>query len=392
MTNSAVLLRVLIMAFCVSCGTTDPSPVGIDLVNLAGGEVVEVFDIRPVEAGSRFREIFPTTLGSAEELLVGRMNGVEYVSLFQVSLSPADFPGGDASTLTLDSLFVELKVLGNLNRGDLGGITVSIPAQPWTETQSFVDTTDFQRASFERIVLADVIPTRVDSTVRIPLPNVLLEEAISRDPGAPVVEFTLSGAEGTDFLIVSGARETGIAGTVTVTPTDAKVPKMLAYFAGQEASLAMGPSLDTYFADRVTGPSPGELLLQTGVLSAATLRFDLPSIPESGTVNQVELIMDFDFNRSFLSSLRLRFERLDVMSGDTTYVTVREQTVAPVSSPFFINLDPLMFYQWMSGRVDNSGLSITPTFDVVSDLRYEWGLFTNPRIRIVYSLPPAIGT
>jgi hypothetical protein len=392
-----ILNHLLVLTFCVACGTTDPSPVGINLVNLSGGEVVEMLDLRPVESGSHFREIFPTRLGAAEEMLIGRMNGVEYVGIFQVALSPEDFPGGDPATVTIDSLFVDLKILGSLNRGNLGALTVSAPGQAWTEAQSFVDSTDFQQASFVKSALLDVMPVRVDSTIRVSLPATLLEDAISQNPTAPVVEFALSGAEGLSFLIVSGTRETGIPDSTGAPVSQDKVPELVTYYAGESEPGRVGTSLDTYYADRIDPPAPGELLLQTGIFSGARMQFELPTIPESATVNQIELIMDFEFDRSFLSSLRLRFERLDVASGDTTAVIVsgnplNEQIIAPVSSPLFMNLDQLMFHGWMSGTKENHGFSINPVFEITSDLRYEWGLFSNPRLRIVYSLPPSTGT
>jgi hypothetical protein len=360
--------------------------VGIDLVDRSGGEVVELVDIQSVEAGSKFREVFPSILGEVQEVLIGRMNGIDYVALFEVTLSPSDFPGGDASSLSVDSLFVELKLLGDLTRGEIGRMRVSAPDEAWSETRSFVDTTDFQSSSFQRIHLADVTPSLVDSTVRVPLPPDLLRDAIAANPTGPVLQFVLSGVEDdADYLIVVGSRE---ATDVT------KVPELIAHFSGAAVARA-GASQDTYFADRTADPESGDLLIQTGVFSAAVMRFDLPTIPASATVNLVELTMDFDFDRSFLTLLRLRIERLIVTDGDTTSTVVsgnalNEQVVSPVSSPFRMNLDQLLLHGWMSGTSENRGLIINPVFEIAPNLRYEWGLFSNPRLRVVYSLPPPI--
>lgn len=378
-------LPLLLLA--AACGTTDPTPVGIDLVNRSGGDVVEVADIPPVRAASRFREIFPSVLGEAGELLVGRMNGVEYVSLIEVALEPVDFPGGDPAALTVDSLFVELQIQGGLVRGTLGDVTVWVPDETWSETRAFVDTTDFRRAAFARQAIATAAPTRIDSTVRVALPTELLTEAVDEDAAAPVVTFGLSGGEGVaDYLMVVGSSEADAA----------KVPQLVAHFAGGTTTRA-GATADTYFADRVESPADGDVLIQTGVFSAGVVQFDLPTIPPSATVNLVELTMDFDFDRSFLSSLRLRIERIDVAGGDTTFTVasgnnLNEQTVTPVASPFRMNLDQLLFHSWMTGARENRGLIINPIFEIASDLRYEWGVFSNPRLRIVYSLPPPLGT
>jgi hypothetical protein len=383
-------ISALVCMLVSACGTTDPSPVGIDLVDLAGGDVVELAELRPSEARSRFREIFPSVLGQTEELLIGRMNGVRYVSLFEMAFDPADLPGGNGSGQAVDSLFVELKILGNIKRGNLGRVIVSLPAETWSESRSFVDTTDFAENSFNQVEIADVVPALVDSTVRIPLPVDLLADAIGMNPTNPVVAFSLTGSGlDEDYLIAVSARD-------TVGSTNAA--ELVAYLSGpdgQQVSRAK-TTMDTYFAERLANPEPGEILLQTGVFSAGVIRFDLPSIPESATVNIVELTMDFDIDRSFLTSLRLRFERLIVVDGDTTFSVasgnpVNEQIINPTSSPFVMTLDQLLFHGWMTGTNENHGLIINPIFDIVLDLRYEWGLFTNPRLRIVYSLPPSIG-
>ncbi|MBS10320.1 MAG: hypothetical protein CME19_01795 [Gemmatimonadetes bacterium] len=378
------LLAILLIA---GCGTKDPSPVGIDLVNLSGGEVVELLNVPSAITAPQLLDIFPSILGGTEEVLVGRMNGVEYTGVFRVEFAPTDFPGGDASTLAVDSLFVELRVLGGLVRGDLGNIIVSLPMESWSETRSFVDTTTFRAARFPRDILAEVTPTLADSTVRVPLPTSLLSDAIALGGRTPAVEFALSGAEGNDFLVVAGSRESSLTG---------KSPVLSAVYAGGAGS-SVGTALDTYYADRLQEPQPGEVLLQTGILTGTTMKFELPSIPEASTVNVVELSFDFDFDRSFLTSLRLRIERLDVAGGDTTRTitssnALNEQVVVPSGSPFLMNLDQLMFHGWMSGQQTNSGFSLTPIFEITPDLRYEWGLFSNPRLRIVYSLPPASGS
>ena len=122
MRRMRLLERILVTSLLVSvisaCGTTDPSPVGIDLVDLVGGDVVEVLEIPATEARSQFREIFPSVLGRAEELLVGRMNGVNYVSLYEMAFDVFDLPNESGASLQVDSLFVELKILGNLSRGN----------------------------------------------------------------------------------------------------------------------------------------------------------------------------------------------------------------------------------------------------------------------------------
>ena len=380
---------LLLLLFVAGCGTTNPTPVVIDLIDRYGGDVVEIVEILSVEAFSRFREVFPSVLGEAEELLIGKMNGIDYVALFEISLAPTDFPGGDPSVLSVDSLFVELKLLGNLTRGELGRIAVSAPDEVWSESRSFVDSTDFLTTSFRRTALTDVMPGLADSTVRVALPPDLLRDAIVRNPTAPVLEFELTGAgDAANYLIVVGSREA---------TEPAKVPQLVAYFGDGAGVARVGASLDTYFADRTGDPESGDLLIQTGVLTGAVMRFDLPTIPESATVNLVELTMDFDIDRSFLTGLRLRVERIDVAGSDTTFTLesgnpLNEQIVTPVSSPFRMNLDQLLIHGWMSGTSENRGLIINPVFEIVQDLRYEWGLFTNPRIRVIYSLAPPIGT
>ena len=375
------LLSLLLIA---GCGTKDPSPVGIDLVNLAGGEVVELQNLPSVKTEPQLFDIFPSILGGAEEVLVGRMNGVEYTGIFRFEMSPTDFPGGDASGLTADSLYVDLKVRGELIRGDLGRIVVSRPTEAWSETRSFVDTTTYRSASFSRDPLGEVVPEIIEEdVVRIALPTDLLNGALAGDVTTAVVEFALSGAEGESFLVGAGSSETS---------TEGNSPVLSAVYSSG-ASSSVGSALDTYFADRLSEPEPGEVLLQTGILTGATLRFDLPTIPETATVNIVELSFDYDFDRSFLTTLRFRVERLDVANGDTTKTLVsanplNNQTDLPVESPHKIYLDQLMFHDWMSGQRSNSGFSITPIFEIVPNLRYEWVLFSNPRLRLVYSLAP----
>jgi hypothetical protein len=374
------------------CGSTDPSPVGIDLVDLAGGEVVEIIDIPSLEVRSRFREIFPSVLGRTEELLIGQMNGIHYVGLMEMGFEPSDLPGGSAGSLVVDSLFVELRILGDLTRGDLGAMVVSVPNEPWSELRAFVDTTNFLGSSFDHNPIADALPTRIDSTIRVALPVSLFQDAVIASPTNPVVAFGLSGgADGdSDFMIVVSANDT---------LASANAPQLVAYLSGPDGSAIARArtTKDTYFAERRSTPGEGELLIQTGVFYAGVLRFDLPAIPETATVNLVELTMDYDFDRSFLSSLRLRIEQLSVVNGDTSFAVVsgnflNEQIVSPTSSPFKMNLDQLLFHGWMSGARVNEGLIINPIFEIVPDLRYQWALFTNPRVRIVYSLPPSLGT
>ena len=385
-----VFAAFLVTVLSWGCGSTDPSPVGIDLVDLAGGEVVEIIDIPSLEVRSRFREIFPSVLGRREELLIGQMNGIHYVGLMEMGFEPSDFPGGSAGSLVVDSLFVELRII--TTRGDLGTMVVSVPNEPWSELRAFVDTTDFLGSSFNHNPIADTIPARIDSTIRVALPISLFQDAVIASPTNPVVAFGLSGgADGdSDFLIAVAANDT---------LASANAPQLVAYLSGPDGSAIARArtTKDTYFAERRSAPGEGELLIQTGVFYAGVLRFDLPAIPETATVNLVELTMDYDVDRSFLSSLRLRIEQLTVVNGDTSSAVVsgnflNEQIVSPTSSPFRMNLDQLLFHGWMSGTRVNEGLIMNPIFEIVPDLRYQWGLFTNPRIRIVYSLPPSLGT
>ncbi|MEE2754866.1 MAG: hypothetical protein VX910_12850 [Candidatus Latescibacterota bacterium] len=385
------MVIALLVSVISGCGTTDPSPVGIDLVDLVGGDVVEVREIPATEARSQFREIFPSVLGGAEELLVGRMNGVNFVSLYEMVFDASDLPSAVGGALQVDSLFVELKILGTLSRGTLDRLTVTLPQEAWTETRAFVDTTDYLASSFQRLKIGEALPSQINSTIRVSLPTSLMQNALQISPTTPVVEFGLSGASDSgNFLIVTAAADT--IGSVNA----AELVAYVSSASGSWISRAKSTK-DTYFAEKDSDPEPGEILLQTGVFSAGVIRFDLPTIPEAATVNVVEMTMDFDFDRSFLSSLRLRIEQISVVDGDTTAAVVsgnplNEQVVTPVLSPFVLRLDQLLFHGWMSGKSTNHGLIINPIFDIVPDVRYEWALLSNPRLRIIYSLPPLTGS
>ena len=375
------LQLAIILALAAACGSTNPSPVGIDLVDLAGGDVVEISNIRPVESRSIFRQAFPSVLGKTEELLVGRMNGISYLAAFRFDLSQVS-----GNTDAIRSGTIELTVLGDGLRGSLSNVEISTPAEAWDESTAFVKGQDTIRTGFERRTLATVSVTQIDSTLRIPVPGEIIAEAMDSGSSQEGLELIVSGSElESPFVAIVGSREVEL-------PSSG--PKLVLDVEGMGLVESV-PSLDTYYADLTSDPGDDTILLHTGVIVGGLLRFDLPSIPSTATVRVVELSLDLDGDRSLTSGIRTRVERLDVASEDTTFVGAASYLDGQLLLPGQQNsifLDQLLFQRWMTGSVINQGLLLTPSSETSTlELRYEWGLFVNPRLRIVYSLAPQSG-
>ena len=76
---------------------------------------------------------------------------------------------------------------------------------------------------------------------------------------------------------------------------------------------------------------------------------------------------------------------------DTTFAQssasgIYVQSVAPSAPSQTFVLDRTLIQGWISGGVPNHGLALRPQY---SDPEVDWVVFQNPRLRVVYSLPPS---
>ena len=370
------------------CGTRDATPVG---GNLLGGDPGGVFEmpLLPLSQGKpRFEGINPVGLGTSEELWVGQMSGLAFRTLLRFRVpaeSLARAAGGSgASDLGVTSLRIVLSGYADRQRLD-GMVLVQSPATAWDESSVFADTLTLVETNFSTLLIFEASAVSVDDSLFVNLPPVVGEDAIRANPQEAQVDLLLAPGGAEEFLKVLVSREAGV---------DSLAPRLLfTYSVGGGTYLyETGASADTYWGRR-SETLPPDLLLASGVFYASLLRFEVPdSIPSGATVNMAQLLVDIDEAQSYYDVLPFRVDMVGVSAnGDTTFAQssasgIYVQSVAPSAPSQTFVLDRTLIQGWISGGVPNHGLALRPQY---SDPEVDWVVFQNPRLRVVYSLPPS---
>lgn len=379
------LTRLATILVAVSCGNRDPVPVGVDLVDRLSGETIELAPALPSQASTRFEGLLPIVRGISGELMVGRSNGIVYSALLRV---PQDSLSGIQGELAAANLRLTLNP--GQQRG-LGQFALFRPITVWEEDGAFVDTTDLSQVPFESLLIRDgLTEDRQNSTLTLALPPAAIKDA---QTGGRNLELMLSPAVSTtdDFVVVTCSREVE---AINSRPT-------LELILSSGDTLTTVPRADTYFADRIEPTAMGDLILHTGVTQSVRLKYDIPTnIPPGSTINWAELTADIDTDRSLVFDvLEFSIRRLDVIAEttDTVLVTTsvsnfNTQHFTSAATSIRIPLDRLLVQTWIAGT-PNNGLALTPNIEGLrlEELQYEWAVLRNPRLRVIYSIPPSTG-
>ncbi|MBK36316.1 MAG: hypothetical protein CME26_12420 [Gemmatimonadetes bacterium] len=383
--KSSIITIVGILAFTAACGSRDPSPVGVGLLEGAAGQTVEILSTQASAARTHFDGLNSFILGATGELLVGRVHGVSYRALVRARFDSADAPIrlGDIERAEIVASLVTTGQRGT------GGVSLGVPLTDWGEATAFVDSSN-QEIPFQIEARAAEHSTLVDSVLTVGLPLDLIQNALTE--GAPDVALVLGPSELAieDYLIVVGSREffidsdgNGDADNVAI----AKRPRLQLVHSDQ--TIVNVPfSEDTYFGQREAPVAENSLLLQAGIARSLRLKFDLPPIPEDATINFVEFSSQVNQDASLTDGLQINVRRIDVDGQDTTFVRIQNAfSTFPASgaiSTIQFTVDHLILQTWISGLSPNHGIALFPIFEG----RYEWLEITDPTLRIVYTNPP----
>ena len=378
----------LVALLFAGCGSRDPSPVGLNLLEESVGQTVEVPPIEASAARTNFDGLNAFILGAAGELIIGQVQGVAYRSLLRARFDSAGVIL-QADDIVRAELVLSLVTTGQ--RGE-GGIGLSSSLADWTEGTAFVDTTGQEIPFTMTSESPSLAVVQEDSVLTLTLPLGPIQSALTN--GAPDVSFILGPAEDTveDYLIIVGSREffadlngDGLADEEAVL----KRP-ILRLVNSADDIVEIPLSEDTYYGLKEASVPDGTLLLQAGIARSVHLQFDLPLIPSDATINFVELSADVIQDASLSDGLVLNIRRVDVdVAGqDTTFVRVRDTfstfTASGTSSVMLFPVDHLIVQTWVSGVAENEGIALFPSFEG----RYEWLEIRNPTLRVIYTIPP----
>ena len=390
MRSNRIFWLVLAMAVVWgnACGNSKTNPVGGDLIGRQGGGVVELPVMSLSSGMSKFEGIYPQTQGLSGGLRVGRMNGLAFRSLLRFRV-PADSlarAAGGSGVADLEEKSLQIRLFASLQMGKTE-LAVDRPDGAWDEFTVFSDTLTYtSEIAFPSSPILDAAAVALeDSSVIVDLPVAFVEEAIGADPLSAQIDVMLRPA-GEDFLTILMSRESGLAAT------NARWPQLeFKYSAGGEThTYHIGAQEDTYWGGRDgEGPPPDLLMLVSGIRYTSHLHFDLPdSIPAGATVNSVRLEMELDEAHSLLDLFTFSVDRIDILPGtaDTIYTsfsTLQFDSLAP--KPAFA-LDPTFMQSWLATGAPNNGMALRPQ----DDTQIIWVVFRNPKLHVVYSLPPDI--
>ncbi len=386
------LLHISIYGFTLllagACGSTDPTPVGLNLLEQAVGETVEIPPSSAANASTHFDGLTRFILGADGELIIGRMHGVAYRSLLRARFDSASVP---IQSENIAGAEIVLSLVTTGQRGE-GGISLLSASTVWSEATSFVDTSG-NEVAFEVAIESPHLPeVREDSVLTLTIPPAMVQDALAGN--RPDIVFGLAPVEGPleDYLIVAASREFFIDRNEDGAPDAEALAKRpflrLTTTSGERVALPL--SEDTYYGLREEAVKEGALILQTGVARSVHLRFDLPAIPADATVNFAQVSADVDLDASLSDDLTVNIRRVDVdrTGQDTTFVRVQDAfssfVATGTSTAILFRVDHFLVQAWVSGLVENQGIALFPFFEG----RYEWLEIRNPKLRLIYTLPP----
>ncbi len=380
----------LMVAFLwgTGCENSSRSPVGSALVGRDSGSAVELPEVALSGGTPRFEGIVPQLLGGAEELLVGKMNGMAYRSLLRFRVNPDSLAGEGNSVgdLEVESLRLTLRVRSLRDPGEKG-LAVGRPEGTWNELSAFVDTLSGAEIEMPAVPVSGALAVvQGDSVLKVDLPASFVKEAMVSDPSGTQIDLILVPDVTSDFILelVSGD-------ALDILEVEQK-PKVEIVYAvkGQSFRFESGLDEDTYWGARIDGgPEPDRLYLSTGIIYSSILRFELPeTIPAASTVNSVQLEVDVDDAHSFFEVFTFRVDRMavDPATGDTTFTPVDNRQLEPGVSRFDLSLTSRAIVQgWLAKTLTNHGFVLRP---VQTAPKMDWVAIRNASLKLVYSVPP----
>lgn len=387
MFRSAVWFGLLAAALGAGgCGNRDANPVGNNLVTRGEGRLVELPALPAQPGASRFEGALPLAMGNSEDLLVGRMNGLLFRSLVRVRVNADSLAraagGAGAADLTVASMRFYLWRRSFLTRGE-GGLAVHRPGQAWDEASVFADTLTFVERSFSSSPISGALAVfQADTLVRVDLPAAYVSNLLRTNPSGAQVDVLLAPAAPGDFLAGLVSRNDVLPGTVAQRP---KV-ELVYTVRGSSRTYSGGVTADTYWGARDgAGPGPGTLLLSSGLRFSPIFRFNMPdSIPLGATVSSAQLLLDVDTDQSVFTGFIFGIDRvgLSADTGDTVFTRFNSWRMDPGITSFVLNQS--LPQGWISNAAPNMGMALRSR----NDARLSWILIRNPRLKLVYSIPP----
>jgi len=332
----------------------------------------------------------PLVQGDTPALKVGKMHGIAFRALLRFRL-PTDSlsaaaGGTSAADLHVESLRLDLARLPGHNV-DWGLPAFEVPQAEWSESSTFVDTLSFTEVAFPSLSLeADSVYAPSDRRVRALLPVSLAEAASVGLSGVAEMDLLLVPRKAPDALTVLASSEA---------TADSLRPRLtLGYTVGGVEYAYESPATeDVHWAARHDGGPPTDLLIvSAGIFHGSVLQFALPEdFPKAATVNRAQLELDIDEDDSHYGVMPFYTDVVGVNTetGDTTFTAPADQdryhtfVNGAVTQEFWI--DRTIVQGWVSGALPNHGLAIRPRLD---DPEVDWVVVENPRLRVMYSLPP----
>ena len=372
------------------CGGGDGNPVGTGLVNRGdAGTVVRIEGITPVRQFSGFKGFGRTVNGFRPSLRAGELNGIGVTTLVQFTI-PTDsllaFTGG--VDLTIEQVRILLYRRMEESSGE-GTLTVWETLSPWGDLSSFIDTTGTLQTtpSLARVVPSGVIQSGDTTIVDLSPSFVLSKLGLAEGEGDPdTVSIALQATSGGQFL-TSWVSSNGIFGddferrpTIELTvPGPDDVSQKISFVS----------TMDTYYGSLVaSGPDTSSLIVGSGIRFWTHMVFSFPeSLPVEATINSALLEMDIARIESFPIVFSLQVDRLfiDSTTGDSVLVPGVGITIPVGETGTQLEMGPFIVQDWTSERVPNDGLVLR---SVGTEDLLTWLIFTNPKLTIIYSLPP----
>ncbi len=313
---------LLILLFSIfACNNLDPNTDPNDQYNPDYGSF-KIDTLYATQTAS-VRKNFSSSATSSK-LSVGKLNGLEATTLIQFSsvLFPPD-------TIVTDSVFLYLTTAGGAGN-DMGGqinINFYLPDSSWTFN---VNQSEYWRTLVpQNLITSNSLSTRDSSLNKIALPASIFDSWKTKNSG-----IMLKSAEMFDYIIELQAFASGS----TSDP-------FLVYYSQGSADTIPSPLVDAsvFNYDPAQGNALEEsidnVIISSGVPTAALLSFDLNSIEANSILfdADLELIIDVSNSIDFRDDFTQIFVR-SVISANNDFSNIEIDSVFTTSSAFNFSL------------------------------------------------------
>jgi hypothetical protein len=262
-----------------------------------------------------------------------------------------------------------------------GTISVELPDYAWNEFTAFADTLEFVEVAVPSTpILGARLEADSDSTYVVSLPTGLLQAA------SDSVDVLLAPRSGQEFLAAIVSRNEQLGNEAHQHPL-----MVVSYRVnGVDLRYEVESSADTYWVGRDDQPRDGDALVLSSVVRLIpVMRFAIPdSFPAGATVVSSKLTVDVDSDRSLYGTVStfpfgVDGISLDPTTGDTIESRFNSWAFEEGVAAEY-NLNQALVQGWIKGDAPNLGVMLKPRLITIA----EWVAMRNPRLVIVYSLPP----